>query len=282
MPSTVLSIIIPTYKRGTILRECLQHIEEQTVKDQLEVIVVSDGEMDNETQQIAKESFQVPVTFLSIPKSQQGAARNRGVREAKGTYVLFIGDDIHLAPDACEIHLKLQTSPEGKGHRAVLGYVAWDPSVEITPVMRWLDQTGWQFGFSFLKTHAFVLKQDQHRFTYASHISLPTDIARSIPFMEGINLYGWEDVEWGMRLRDAGVRLFYEPDAKAWHRHTMTMEDSLKRMETLGRSAATLENMRPELRLVPKGWKRLAYDFIAHLPTTRGQHAEAFLRGLDS
>jgi glycosyltransferase involved in cell wall biosynthesis len=286
----LLSIIIPTHNRGPILRECLKRIERQTAKDQLEVIVVSDGEPDKETTQLAKESFQVPMTFLSIPKSQQGAARNRGVQEAKGTYVLFIGDDIFLEPDACEVHLRTHRDRRFKtqdlslrsyvlGLPAVLGHIAWDPSLDITPTMRWLEETGWQFGYSFLTPHAFVPKQDQHRFTYASHISLPTDIARSIPFREGIGLYGWEDIEWGMRLRDAGVRLFYEPDAKALHRHAMSMEDSLKRMETLGESAVLFEEMHPEMHIVPKGWKRLAYTLIAILPTVRGKHARAFLAG---
>lgn len=301
MPS--LSIIIPTYNRGEILAECLRRIEVQTVKEQLEVIVVSDGEPDKPTSQLAKNTYRVPVTFREIQKSQQGPARNRGVQEARGKYVLFIGDDMFLAPDCCEVHLRTHAQIDNDGSSssprvtpqiinsslsiihsfvAVLGNVTWDPSLEITPVMRWLDRTGWQFGFSFLTPHAFVPAKSQHRFTYTSNISLPTEMARKTPFKEGIDLYGWEDIEWGMRLREMGARLFYEPDAKVLHHHHMTLENSLRRMETLGKSARKFDSLVPEMSIVPRGWKRLTYGLAALLPSMRGQHAKAFLRGLNA
>ena len=60
----------------------------------------------------------------------------------------------------------------------------------------------------------------------------------------------------------------------------MTMEDSLKRMETLGKSAVAMEKIVPELKLVPRGWKKFKYEIVAMLPGMRGWHAEALLQGL--
>ncbi len=167
---------------------------------------------------------------------------------------------------------------------AVVGFTTWDPALPITPVMRWLEQSGWQFGYPMIEqyAHGFIPSDIQQRFTYTSHISLPTEIARQFPFREDVTLYGWEDVEWGLRLKKAGVRLFYEPDARALHHHPMTLEASLKRMRTLGISVVTIEKIEPELHVVPRGWKRWAYWAIALLPTMRGRHARAFLRGVDS
>lgn len=265
--------------------------------------------MDKETAHLAKQTFQLPVRFFEIEKSQQGKARNKGVSEAKGEMTLFLGDDMWLEPDACATHLTAHTAPipspspdggreggsqnfpsplgggtKGGGNRAVLGHVTWDPSLAITPVMRWLEETGWQFGYPLLKAyeHAFVPRALQHRFTYTANISLPTETARRVPFREGIDLYGWEDIEWGLRLKEAGLPLFYEPDAKVFHHHALTLEESLRRMETLGKSAAIFERIDPRMTIVPRGWKRLAYKLIATLPTMRGRHAKAFLRGLFS
>lgn len=303
-----LSIVIPTFKRGSILRECLTRIGRQTAKDAIEVIVVSDGEMDKETALLAKGSFQFPTAFFSIPKSQQGTARNFGVARAKGEVTLFLGDDMFLEPDACEVHLRRLAAPTpspsplrgegstplspGTGERgwgdrgliAVLGHITWDPTVGITPTMRWLEESGWQFGYPLIEkyAHGFVPTNIQHRFTYTGNISVPTAIARKFPFKEEISLYGWEDVEWGMRLKEAGVPLFYEPDAKALHHHTMTLEKSLRRMETLGKSAVIFEKMKPELNIVPKGWKRLAYQIAALFPNMSGMHRKAFLDGISS
>lgn len=274
-----LSIVIPTFRRGVILRECLHRIELQTIRDQLEVLVVSDGAMDKETALLAKESFQLPVTFLEVPKSQQGVARNRGVAAAKGEYVLFIGDDIFLGPAACERHMRAHTDHPGS---AVLGHMTWDPALQITPVMRWLERTGWELGYGFLEPyrHAFVPTDMQQRFTYGGNISLPLAAAKAFPFKENVSVYGWEDIEWGRRLKDAGVRLYYEPDAKAYHHHTFTLTDSLRRMETLGEAAVLMESMNADMRLTPRGWKCLAYRVLSLLPTLRGVHAKAFLSGI--
>ena len=91
-----LSIIIPTHKRAQILKKCLEHLEQQTIRDQLEVIVVHDGEDDEETRKMIEAlpyNLQ-PTTYFAIPKSQQGVARNRGVDRATAPLILFIGDDI--------------------------------------------------------------------------------------------------------------------------------------------------------------------------------------------
>ncbi len=275
-----LSIIIPTYRRAEVLAKCLRHIEEQTVADELEVIVVSDGHDPATAQVFEKSDWKIPVKFFEIEKSQQGVARNRGVQESSTERCLFIGDDIFLAPDACEKHGSTEltmTQP-----KAILGFTTWDPEVEITPVMKWLEASGWQFGYPMIEQYAHkqIPTPLQHRFTYTSNISLPTEVAKKFPFRTDVSLYGWEDIEWGMRLRDAGVSLIYEPDAKALHHHHITLEDSLARMETLGRSVIILKKKVTELDRVPTGWKLLAYKLSALLPTMSGKHRKAFLRGM--
>ena len=83
-----------------------------------------------------------------------------------------------------------------------------------------------------------------------------------------------------MRLKNSGVRLYYEPHARALHHHRMTLEDSLKRMETLGRSAVEIQRKVPQFDRVPKGLKLFCYRLAALLPTMAGQHRRAFLQGL--
>jgi len=281
-----LSLIIPTHKRAAILKQCLERIERQTVADRLEVIVVSDGH-DDETARLfetANPSSKIPIRFFEIPKSQQGVARNKGVAEATGEFVMFVGDDIFLAPDACEKHLKILNSQFSILNSAVLGFVTWDPACGITPVMRWLEKSGWQFGYPMIARygHHFVPEAMQQRFTYTNQLSVPKKIAKKFPFREDVTLYGWEDIEWGWKLRKAGVKLFYEPDAKALHHHHMEMNDSLRRMETLGRSAVMMDRVTPDLKLVPHGKKMMKYRIAAMLPGMHGRHAKAFLRGIDN
>lgn len=279
MTSLALSIVIPTHKRPAILAECLRHIAAQTVRDRLEVIVVSDGPDGATKRAIEEASWPMPVTYLEIPKAQQGVARNRGVQAALGGRVLFLGDDIFLMPDACERHIALHAEhPDA----AILGCTTWDPMVGITPVMRWLERTGWQFGYPFIARYAGAAlpRAMQHRFTYTSHISVPRAVAAAHPFRDDLTSYGWEDIVWGSDLADAGVPLFYEPRAVALHHHHLTLEDSLVRMRTIGASAARMATRDPRFDRVPKGWKLLAYRALSPLPTLRGRHARALLDGL--
>lgn len=275
----LLSVIIPTHRRPQILRQCLQHLTMQTIASDLEVIVVSDGVGDSETEQVVRSYSQLNIYYYEVEKSQQGIARNFGVKHAHSPYVLFIGDDIFLDPDACSIHLRLLQCSQSP--MCVLGFTTWDPTVGITPIMIWLEQSGWQFGYPFIKqySHHFLLKNIQHQFSYASHISLPLEIAKKFPFRSDLLTYGWEDIEWGMRLSDADIKLFYEPDAKALHHHHVELSQSLQRMETLGKSAKQLTATTPSFDRVPKGLKLFFYFLASFLPTMAGRHRRSFLKG---
>ncbi|MFH0769759.1 MAG: glycosyltransferase [Candidatus Peregrinibacteria bacterium] len=282
----LLSIIIPTHRRAAILARCLEHLSRQTITKDIEVIVISD-DPDPETADVCRRIINSQLSILNyqeVPPCHQGTARNHGAKLATAPLTLLIGDDIFLAPDACEVHLRTHEALTAQSSqlKAVLGYTTWDPALEITPVMKWLETSGWQFGYPAIKryVHNFIPHNIQHRFTYTSHISLPTKILQKIPFREDVSLYGWEDIEWGMRLKNAGVRLLYEPDAKAFHHHHLTLEESLKRMETLGESVVRIAEVVPEIDRLPRGLKRLAYEIFALLPTMAGHHRRAFLRGI--
>jgi glycosyltransferase involved in cell wall biosynthesis len=256
-------------------------LERQSIASRIEAIVVSDGHDPATVAAVEGKEWTVPVSFREIPKSQQGTARNAGVREAKGETVLFINDDILLSPVACEAHLAAHAAHPGV---AVLGRMDWDPGVGITPVMRWLEETGWQFGFGMLEPHAGqrVPENVQHKFTYASNLSLPTDIAKDAPFPEGLTEYGWEDIVFGMDLKKKGVGLVYEPNAHGLHCHRIDLADSLKRMRAIGRTAALFARRDAAFDRLPKGWKLHAYRALSMLPTMRGRHAKALLEGMNA
>ncbi len=275
-----LSVIIPTHKRADILKKCLQHLENQTIADQIEAIVIHDGQDDKTDELFAKSTWQIPVYYESIPKSQQGVARNIGVQKAQSSTCLFIGDDIFLKPDACALHESIHRNL--RTPCAVLGNTAWDPEIDITPVMIWLMESGWQFGYPKIHQYAgdFLPKEIQHLFAYTSHISVSKEAAERTPFLEEVSLYGWEDIEWGMRLRENGVRLYYEPEAVAYHHHVITMEDSLRRIETIGESAVHIKKIAPDFDRLPHGFKKLAYIVLSQMPTMSGKHRKAFLKGI--
>jgi glucosyl-dolichyl phosphate glucuronosyltransferase len=97
------SIIVCTYNRAALLEQCLKYLALQVTPPELtwEVVVVDNNCTDG-TEEIlrrARDSF--PVGFRSVREEKQGLshARNRGIAEAKGRYLLFTDDDIEPAAD---------------------------------------------------------------------------------------------------------------------------------------------------------------------------------------
>ena len=102
MQTTKVSIVVPAYNVQEYLRECLDSILSQTYKN-LQVICVDDGSTDN-TGAILDE-YAVGDTRLSVLHQSNGgvsAARNKGLDNAKGEYVLFLDADDYLEGDAIE------------------------------------------------------------------------------------------------------------------------------------------------------------------------------------
>ena len=90
MESIKFSIIIPVYNSEKYIRECLNSIFSQTYKN-IEIIAVNDCSTDNSLE-ILKEYNEIKV-FSTKVNSRQGAARNIGIENSTGDYILFVDAD---------------------------------------------------------------------------------------------------------------------------------------------------------------------------------------------
>lgn len=97
-----VSVIIPVYNAEEHLTECLQSVCGQTLKN-IEIICVNDGSTDKSAQilaDFAKADSRVRV--LKQENAGAGAARNFGLREARGQYLSFLDADDFFEPDMLE------------------------------------------------------------------------------------------------------------------------------------------------------------------------------------
>ncbi|MCA1636367.1 MAG: glycosyltransferase family 2 protein [Acidobacteria bacterium] len=100
-----VSIIIPAYKIALFIGETLDSVFAQTFTG-YEVIVVNDGSPDTEEFERALAPYAGRVRYFMQENLGAGAARNHGLREARGEYVAFLdGDDLWM-PRYLEEQLK--------------------------------------------------------------------------------------------------------------------------------------------------------------------------------
>ena len=91
-----VSIIIPCYNHGAMLREALASVEEVRNANVLEVIIVDDGSSEAETTRILNEVAEAGYRVLPQSNRGVGAARNAGIRLAKGEFILPLDSDNRL------------------------------------------------------------------------------------------------------------------------------------------------------------------------------------------
>jgi glycosyltransferase involved in cell wall biosynthesis len=99
MENYLVSIIVPCYKQAHYLSEALQSVLEQTYTN-WECIIVNDGSPDN-TELLAKQLIEKDARFKYLYKENGGlsSARNAGVKNAKGEFILPLDADDILHPD---------------------------------------------------------------------------------------------------------------------------------------------------------------------------------------
>ena len=101
----MVSVIVPIYNVEEYLEECLESIRNQTYTN-IEVILVNDGSTDG-SREICESYCEKDIRFRLINQENQGqsVARNRGVKESVGQYIMFVDSDDVVNTDALEVLL---------------------------------------------------------------------------------------------------------------------------------------------------------------------------------
>ncbi|MEW6248547.1 MAG: glycosyltransferase [Nitrospirota bacterium] len=111
--SALVSVVVPTYNRPERLREALASLARQTFRD-FEVIVVNDGGQDVSAV-VAEANRDGRITYIVHDKNRGlAAARNTGLRHARGRYIAYLDDDDRFLPDHLEV---LVTALAGGTHK---------------------------------------------------------------------------------------------------------------------------------------------------------------------
>ena len=97
-----ISIVIPLYNKGPYIKTSIDSVLNQTYDD-YEVVIVDDGSTDNSVEVIKNSFTSEKIRIIQKENGGPSSARNRGIQEAKGKWVLLLDADDILLPKALEI-----------------------------------------------------------------------------------------------------------------------------------------------------------------------------------
>ena len=100
-PDILFSIVVPTYNRRSLLQEAVQSVVQQTYAH-WELLIVDDASTDG-TADYVRSLTDLRIHYYHLDKGERSRARNFGMRQAKGDYILFLDDDDYFLSD----HLSL-------------------------------------------------------------------------------------------------------------------------------------------------------------------------------
>lgn len=197
----LISVVIPTYNRLPILTKALDALEHQTWQGSYEIVVVDDGSTDATIQFLLTQPERFPHVRL-IEQNHKGpaAARNLGVRESLGEIIIFIDSDLVVTDVFLAEHLKTLGSAANQAF--TYGRVVNTANFEH-PTSEPFKVTDYSLAY-FATGNVAIGK----------HWLLEAGL-----FDEGFSLYGWEDLELGVRLKKLGLQLLKCPEAVGYHWH---------------------------------------------------------------
>jgi dolichyl-phosphate beta-glucosyltransferase len=204
-----LSVIIPVYNEGKIIRRNLQTVDDyvQTLGLEYEIIIVNDGSKDDTLEQIAP-MLGAHISLINYAENKgKGFAVNRGMMEACGRYRLFM--DMDLSTELTEIPKFLQYMREGRCDICV---------GNRNSIQLWAQKRPWHRAllgeiFAFLSSVSSGCPLED--FTCGFKIFTAQACEKIFPRQ---SIYNWAfDTQLIAIAHHRGLRIHQEP--VAWHHH---------------------------------------------------------------
>ena len=218
----MFSIIVCTYNRDKFIYSSLQKIAEKgfTTSD-YEIVLVNNNSTDDTEKFCNKFKADYPqVTFRYFVETNQGLsfARNRGIAEAKGDWLVFIDDDAMLQPGyLANLKANIALHPDAGAFGG-----------RITPVFESGVAPDWLCRWTYSWVSAIDMGKDVKLFTGSKFpIGANMGISRAAIEKCGTfntelgrnkkNLMGGEEKDIFFRLKAAGIPIYYFPDVSVNH-----------------------------------------------------------------
>ena len=206
-----VGIVISNYNGWQDTVQCLESLEKQTYRD-FEIILLDDASTNDSVQQLQKHLTEHTVFLPQQANSGFAAVNNVGMRRALADgcdWVLLLNNDTVAAPDFLETLLR--QTPAGAVSCPKMLFM--DPPDEI-----WFAGGKVRHLGGHEKDGPAFAEKKQVSFITFCCVLLPRQVIEQVGFLDETLFMYCEDVDYCIRLADAGVPLWFLPDARIWHK----------------------------------------------------------------
>jgi len=225
-----LSIIVTSYKNPELLKVCLDSIRKNILLDDYEIIV-SDSATEEDTELMMRDSYPEIKFLASIENIGFGGTVNRGLRVAKGRYILILNGDIVVKRDSIERLLDhIKSHPEiGMVGPQLLNFneTYQSSTFRFYSPLTILYRRTFLGKFGFAKKHLdnFLMKDSDHKsimevdWIMGSSLMVSKAAVDKVGMIDSRFKMYFEDTDWCRRFWESGYKVVYLPEAKMYHYH---------------------------------------------------------------
>lgn len=234
--AVTVSVIVPTYRRPRQLQACLEALAAQTMQDPWEVVVVDDGSPEPPLPSV--ESLVAARGWRLVRQANAGpsAARNRGVREARGEFIAFTDDDCRPEPSWLVVLLR---EAQARPHALVGGTTVNGLTGDFFATTSQLIVDLVYEHFNADPAHGYFLASNNILCSRAGFQELGC-------FDESFPRAGAEDRDFCDRWRMRGWPIVWQPEARVEHRHGQSFRQFVELYIRYGRGAHRYQAMRKQ------------------------------------
>jgi GT2 family glycosyltransferase/peptidoglycan/xylan/chitin deacetylase (PgdA/CDA1 family) len=241
----LVSVIVCTRNRPQGLLRCLHSIQRLRYLN-IELLIVDNAPADDSTMDLvlalAREDARV--RYVREERPGLSAARNRGLREARGEFIAYTDDDVRVDPLWMDAILRGFRRRRDVG--CVTGLVA-SASLERRAEQYFDARVGWSSSCEQRVFEASAARGDSRLHPYApgvfgtgANVAFRSEAIRAIGGFDeslgaGAPTCGGEDLDAFVRVLRSGRTLTYEPAALVWHEHRVEEQDLLNQMYCYGK-----------------------------------------------
>lgn len=234
----VMDVVLPTFNGGAELRQVIDALRRQRLRDNLQIHCIDSSSTDGTTGWLRSQS-DIALTVIDQAEFQHGRTRNQAAAAGRAPVIAFLTQDaVPAGPDwATDIAKMMQHFPEAAGlfgrhlpypqhclrvRQDITGHFR-NMRHHPLALSRETDPVLW-------KTHDRAWRQFLH-FYSDNNSALRRRVWEEIPYPE---VDFGEDQLWAKTIIEAGLTKLYAPTAAVWHSHDFSPEEAYARSFTEG------------------------------------------------